>query len=583
MHIRHREFRPVYVERQYSNLNRLFKLSCYYALLQPILYLVTTRKGDLSHILAESISLFVIAVLGHVSCILYKKLFSQKIKGNNKHLFIAEMYIYFLVMLFLFWGNIAIDVSYRRDPSPSPMVWIIVCILITALVTIMPYATFVINGATLFLTMLQYSHFVKEGAYSMDIFNFVMFSFFMTFIMIDKYIYEENSFRNTKKLKEMQEDRERFLVNMTHEMRTPLNAILGKNELICNDTKEEQTKALTKEIGASGKVLLSTINDILDLSKMESGKMNIIPVDYSTRNITYEIADILRSEATAKGLGFKLEVSSNVPALLHGDDVRIRQVILNLLSNAIKYTKEGSVTLRVWFDAIDKARNCGTLHVMIVDTGIGIKHDDIPKLKKAFSRVNEEENRMIQGTGLGLAITSSLLKLMNSELKVESEYEIGSTFSFDIEQGIVDETSLRDTINLKEPEERVYFKAPNASVLVVDDNYVNFSVCKGLMKYYDFEPEHVASGEACLSRIAEKKYDIILLDHCMVGLSGPETLERIKTDFPNVYASTPVVALTANDGAEREKEYLGYGFSDFLSKPIDAGRLHTILEKYLKK
>lgn len=578
---RHSDFRTEYVRRMYTNLNRLFKLSMVYSAFLLVTGTLVV-KDLLEHVLEETVPLAIIGLVGHLVSHAYKRKIADGGLKKKSSLVVGELVSYLLIIAFVLWGNVAINVSCKRDATPTIMVWIILLVLVAAMTTIMPYAVLIINGIALLTTCVQSIFFMGQNS-NVEIYNLVMFSFFMVFVMIDKYVYEEYSFRNAAKLKELQDDRERFLVNMTHEMRTPLNAILGKNELIYNDTKEEDTKALAREINASGKVLLSTINDILDLSKMEAGKMTITPVDYSARNITYDVADILKSEALAKGLGFKLEVSANVPSVLHGDDIRIRQVILNLLSNAIKYTKEGSVSLRVWFDYTDRAGKKGVLKVAVVDTGIGIREEDIPNLNKAFSRLDEINTRSIQGTGLGLAITSQILKLMGSELKVESVYEIGSTFSFEVEQSVVDETSLRDSEVAQKTTSRKMFRVPDAKVLVVDDNYVNFSVCKGLMKYYGFEPEHAPSGADCLNRIADKKYDIIFLDHFMPEMDGFETLEKIKTEYPKVYADTPIIALTANDGEGCEKEYKEAGFTGFLTKPIDSGRLHDLLESFLAK
>jgi CheY-like chemotaxis protein/anti-sigma regulatory factor (Ser/Thr protein kinase) len=271
-----------------------------------------------------------------------------------------------------------------------------------------------------------------------------------------------------------------------------------------------------------------------------------------------------------------------MPAGLYGDDVRIRQIIMNLLSNAIKYTKEGSVSLRMDFNYSDLDKKTGYLNVGVIDTGIGIKKEDIPKLAKAFSRVDEERNRNIKGTGLGLAITSSLLNLMGSKLQIESTYGLGSTFFFSVWQTVTDATPLKEKEFSKEANKEK-FVATTADVLVVDDNKVNFAVCKGLMKYYGFTPDFASGGKECLKMIQEKKYDIIFLDHQMPEMNGIETLEKIKELYPNIYKDTPVVALTANESAHSKSEYLGYGFRDYLSKPIDADRLHNILGTYLPK
>jgi CheY-like chemotaxis protein len=254
---------------------------------------------------------------------------------------------------------------------------------------------------------------------------------------------------------------------------------------------------------------------------------------------------------------------------------------MNLVSNAIKYTREGSVTLRMWFDNIDPDDKIGQLHVAVIDTGIGIKEEDLPKLKKAFMRLDSENNRNVEGTGLGLAISSSLLQLMGSELKVDSVYEIGSTFSFTVEQMVTDARSLRKFYKETDDSGIKRFDASLAKVLVVDDNKVNFSVCKGLMKYYGLVPDYAESGEKALKMIKTGDYDLIFIDHLMPEMSGLDVLNHIKEDYPEVYEKTPIVALTANENQDSEEEYKGHGFTDYLGKPIDEQKLHDILDKYI--
>jgi len=506
-------------------------------------------------------------------------------KGNvslkRKARFLQHL-TWFLVIGIYTWASYAMTISGARSNTVNYILWIVAMISVGTVFTLNPYEIIVSNAysLTLMLIRLKKEDFEKAGI--TIIYSLVAFVIIDTILMLNKYFSCVKDYKKSAKMEEMQEDREQFMVNMTHEMRTPLNAVLGKNQIILNDTKELSTRQLSSEINSSGKILLSLINDLLDLSKMQAGKMSIVPNSYSTKTISYELADIMRSEAKAKDIGFKLEIGHALPTVLYGDDVRIRQIIMNLLSNAIKYTNEGSVSLRMDFNYSDNDKKTGYLNVAVIDTGIGIKKEDIPKLTKAFSRVDEEKNRNIKGTGLGLAITSSLLNLMGSKLEIESTYGLGSTFFFSIWQQVTDPTSLKET-ELSELVMKEKFVANNANALVVDDNKVNFTVCKGLMKYYGFTPDYASGGRECLSMIQEKKYDIIFLDHQMPEMNGIETLEKIRDLYPNIYKETPIVALTANESAHSKSEYIGYGFRDYLSKPIDADRLHNILGTYLPK
>ena len=577
------DFRDECVEVQISTVKRICIFAMLYSIVAPLLLLgfvsdsvkyVVSQYAAL--VVVAAICLFLIFLLDHLPMFVGEKNLRRRTNFGEC--------ICFLSILFLIaWGNLSLGVSYRETGEFDIVVWIVIYLIVAAMTTLMPFEVLIINVLAQIATLLQIYRLSGSFANAKIIYHVTMFTIFISFIMIEKYKYALSNHKKSKRILEQQADRERFVVNMTHEMRTPLNAVLGKNSMILNDTKEDETLKLSKEISASGKILLTIINDILDLSKMEAGKMGINPVDYSAKTISYEVADMMRSDAVAKGLGFKLEVSPNMPARLYGDDVRIRQVIINLLSNAIKYTKEGSVTLRMWFEYTNPAEKKGRLRVSVIDTGIGIKEEDLPKLSKAFSRVDEEANRNVQGTGLGLAICSSLLKLMGSELKVESTYEIGSTFYFSVEQGVTDEVSLRKTIHEEPKPHEKYFDAPGAKVLVVDDNKVNFSVCKGLMKYYSLVPDYAESGEKALKMIRLEDYDLIFIDHLMPEMSGLDVINHIKEDYPAKYEKTPIVALTANETKNSEEEYKGMGFTDYLGKPIDEHKLHEILDKYIPK
>lgn len=572
-------FRDQCAEAQVVAIKRICFMAMLYSLFAPlILYWFVT--GSPKYVFTQHIALFIVSVTGLFLGFLHDKL--KFFKDSPRHRTNFGEGSYFVVcMLFIAWGILSLGISFRQSGRFDIVVWIVIFLIVAGMATMMPFQVFFINLVAYVCTMFQIYRLSGRMADPNILYHVTMYMIFITYIMVEKYQYSLKSFLRLKAIEEQRADREHFLVNMTHEMRTPLNAVLGKNSVIINDTKEEETLKLAKEISTSGKVILAMINDILDLSKMEAGKMSINPVAYSSSTICYEVADIMRSDAVAKGLGFKLEVNNNLPAGLYGDDVRIRQVIINLVSNAIKYTREGSVTLRVWFKYTKPAEKIGQLFVSVIDTGIGIKEEDLPRLKKAFARLDEENNRNVEGTGLGLAICSNLLKLMGSELWVESTYEIGSKFSFAVEQKVTDERSLRKSRKEGEEKKVPYFQAPNTKVLVVDDNKVNFSVCKGLLKYYGIEPDYADGGAKCLELFGKESYDIVFIDHLMPGMSGIETLCRIKEEYPEKFARTPIIALTANEGDNPSAEYIDVGFTDYLGKPIDEVKLNEILKKYV--
>lgn len=572
-------FRDECVAAQIVAVKRISIMAMLFSIVAPFILLAFVTDS-VEYVITQYIALTIVAAtcLLMVFLIDHLKFFQNNLRHRTNF---GECVYFISCFLYIAWGNLSLGITYRVTERFDIVVWIVIYLIVAGMATMMPFQVILVNLASFGTTIIQIYRLSGEAPDRFVVYHVSMFVFFISFIMIEKYQYSLKSFKRLKSIEEQRADRESFLVNMTHEMRTPLNAVLGKNNIIINDTKEQETLKLSKEINTSGKIILAMINDILDLSKMEAGKMTINPVNYSPSVISYEVADIMRSDAVAKGLGFKLEVSSNVPAGLYGDDVRIRQVIMNLVSNAIKYTREGSVTLRMWFDNIDPEDKIGQLHVAVIDTGIGIKEEDLPKLKKAFMRLDSENNRNVQGTGLGLAISSSLLQLMGSELKVDSVYEIGSTFSFTVEQMVTDARSLRKFYKETDDSGIKRFDASLAKVLVVDDNKVNFSVCKGLMKYYGFVPDYAESGEKALKMIKAGDYDLIFIDHLMPEMSGLDVLNHIKEDYPEVYEKTPIVALTANENQDSEEEYKGLGFTDYLGKPIDEQKLHDILDKYI--
>ncbi|MGN0374674.1 MAG: response regulator [Butyrivibrio sp.] len=377
-----------------------------------------------------------------------------------------------------------------------------------------------------------------------------------------------------------------FLARMSHEIRTPINAILGMNTMIlrtCDEknAKEKKIKDYSFEIDNSGQILLSLINDILDLSKVESGKMEILPVEYDISSLIHDVMNMVSFKAKDRNLKLLLNADKNLPCRLLGDDIRIRQILVNLLNNAVKYTNEGTVTL----DITGEPKDDGILlHIAVKDTGVGIKKEDMGRLFAEFERIEENMNHGEEGTGLGMSITVKLLQLMDSKLQVESEYGKGSVFYFDLYQQIIDSAPIGDLNSRISGQKTSYnykalFYAPDAQILLVDDNSVNRKVFINLLEDTGVHIDEASGGSECINMAENKHYDAIFLDHMMPDMDGIETLQRLKNSdaFAKMNSNTPVVALTANAITGAKEMYLQSGFSTYLSKPIKPARLENML------
>ncbi len=372
-----------------------------------------------------------------------------------------------------------------------------------------------------------------------------------------------------------------FLAKVSHEIRTPINAILGMDEMILRESQEEHVKEYATDIKSSTNNLLNIINDILDASKIESGKMEIVPVKYDMGKILKDLYHMFDIKARESKLTLQFDIDLSLPSGYIGDDVRIRQVLSNLLSNAIKYTKEGSVILTIRGRTED---NKAILSFSVKDTGIGIKEEDIDKLFFAYERMDKTQNHYIEGTGLGLNITVQLLKLMGSELQVTSEYGNGSEFFFELEQEITDFSPIKDYKDTKsQTEEFEQYKenyyAPNARILVVDDNAINRKVFMHLLKDTRIQIDEANSGQQGIELLEQEHYDIIFLDHMMPEMDGIEALAIMREK--QFGKDVPIIMLTANAVIGAKEQYLEQGFDGFLSKPIVLNELHKIIKKHL--
>ncbi|MCR5099220.1 MAG: response regulator [Lachnospiraceae bacterium] len=379
-----------------------------------------------------------------------------------------------------------------------------------------------------------------------------------------------------------------FLAQMSHEIRTPINSVLGMDEMILREATNPDILAYANDIYTAGRTLLSLINDILDQSKIESGKLEIVDVDYEIASLMNDLYNMISQRAEVKGLEFNISVEPGMPIRYVGDDVRIRQVVINLLTNAVKYTPAGTVWLRL--SGTRKNDKKEILHFEVEDTGIGIKEQDLPHLFDQYQRFDDIKNRHIEGTGLGLAIAKHLLELMYSDLKVKSTYGEGTKFWFDLEQEILDETPIGD-FNERMKELNVTgsildnkgkgFIAPDAKVLVVDDNGMNRRVFKSLLKQTKVQIHEASGGAESVELAKKEKYDIIFMDHMMPEVDGIDALHMIREDEDSPNRDTPIVVLTANAVTGAKEKYLEEGFNGFLSKPVAGEKLEKTIRHIL--
>ncbi|MCR4875817.1 MAG: response regulator [Clostridiales bacterium] len=393
-----------------------------------------------------------------------------------------------------------------------------------------------------------------------------------------------------------------FLAEMSHEIRTPINAVLGMNEMIIRESEQARTETspdrtaaafnnisiYAGNIESAGSNLLSIINDILDFSKIEAGRMNIAEAGYLLSSVLNDVSNIVYFRAKEKGLDFQVEVDESIPDGLYGDEVRIRQVITNLLGNAVKYTRRGGVMLKVSgeAEAVEPGKTI-TLTVSVQDTGIGIREEDIGKLFTKFQRVDMKRNSTVEGTGLGLAITHSLLSMMGGEIRVESRYGVGSTFTVTLPQKIVSCKPVgnfqmkfeKNVLGAKTYQET--FRAPEAHILIVDDTRMNLTVATGLLKSTEIVIDTAVSGAEAIEYTRAVPYDLILMDQRMPKMDGTEALHRIREQQEGLNRETPVICLTADAVIGAKERYLSEGFTDYLTKPIDSKALEKLLIRYL--
>jgi len=392
-----------------------------------------------------------------------------------------------------------------------------------------------------------------------------------------------NELNMVKELEFANNAKTKFLTNISHEIRTPINAILGFNEMIIRQTNKPEIIHYSSNISRAGKMLLSIINDLLDMGQMSSGKIKLVPLEYSLSKVFSDVYTLQQLKAEEKGLTFTISNDEYIPNRLLGDALRIQQIITNLITNAVKYTQKGSVHVQV--DYREKDENVIDLIISVRDTGMGIKEEDLPYLYNSFQRFDEEKNRHIEGTGIGLAITHNLVEAMGGKIEVQSAYGIGSCFTVTIPQEVVGREPvgiIGNYIDEEKKDHSVHFTAPEANVIAIDDNEMNLMVFAGSLKHLGMNIETANSGFELLNRIKQKKYDIIFLDHMMPEMDGIETRRRMLENKEHLNQDTPVIVMTANTIRGAKEQYLASGFTDYVGKPAEISVLEELVKHYLK-
>ncbi len=373
-----------------------------------------------------------------------------------------------------------------------------------------------------------------------------------------------------------------FLANMSHEIRTPMNAIIGLNDIIMEESGDTEIYSHAREVQSAAKNLLAIINDILDLSKVEAGKMELVYVDYYIKVMADEIISMMDMAASQRGLILKYECDAAIPCCYNGDEGRIRQILINILNNAIKFTKKGYVRACITGKPGSNPQE-ELVTFRIEDTGCGIREEELGRIFEDFRQLDSRRNRSAEGTGLGLAIVKHLVELMGGTIGVESTYGKGTMVTITIPQKIVDSRPVSQMPKIPQTEQKMLdnFTASDVKVLIVDDNMINRKVARGFLKNYGLDLAEAESGPEAIEMVRASRYDIIFMDHMMPGMDGIEAAEIIRRDCGENGTAPAMIALTANAMEGMREHFLECGFQDFISKPLDRKELNQLLLRWI--